>query len=93
MVQKRLYISEQQDRALKHRAAALGISEAELIRQALDELLRSADPPTPRREELDRLLDNTRRLAQHHRVPAGYCFRREALYEERETRLGRRPGA
>lgn len=87
MVRKQLYITEQQDRALKRQAKALGVSEAELVRQALDEMLREVlGARVHRREALDRLLDNTRRLAEHHRLPDGYRFDRDALYAEREDR-------
>jgi len=87
MVRKQLYITEQQDRALKRQAKALGVSEAELVRQALDEMLREVlGARAHRREALTRLLDNTRRLAEQHRLPAGYRFDRDALYAEREDR-------
>jgi hypothetical protein len=36
MVRKQIYIEEQQERGLKLRARLLGVSEAELIRRALD---------------------------------------------------------
>lgn len=92
MVRKQLYITEQQDRALKRHAKALGVSEAELVRQALDEMLREGlGARAHRREALRRLLDNTRRLAEQHHLVAGYRFDRDALYAEREERW--QPGA
>src|SRR5437879_531255 len=42
MVRKQLYISDDQERQLKRRAGDLGVSEAELVRRALDGVLRSA---------------------------------------------------
>jgi hypothetical protein len=42
MVRKQLYIDESQERLLKARAAAQGVSEAELMRLALDALLSDA---------------------------------------------------
>lgn len=86
MVRKQLYITEQQDRALKQQAKALGVSEAELVRRALDELLHDTLGAPARREVLDRLLTNTRHLASHHRLPAGYRFDREDAYAGREAR-------
>ena len=87
MVRKQLYITELQDRALKRQAKALGVSEAELVRQALDDMLREVPGVRAhRREALDRLLDNTRRLAEHHRLVDDYLFDRDALYAEREDR-------
>ena len=86
MIRKQLYITEQQDRALKREAKALGVSEAELVRRALNEMLRETLGGR-RREVLDRLLDHTRRLAERHRLPDDYRFEREELYAEREDRL------
>ena len=92
MVRKQLYITEQQDRALKRQAKVRGISEAKLVRQALDEMLRETlGAGVQRREALDRLLDNTRRLAEQHRLPATYRFDRDALYAEREARWQQPP--
>jgi hypothetical protein len=39
MVRKQLYLEERHERALKRRAAATGLSEAELVRQALEAAL------------------------------------------------------
>ena len=36
MVRKQLFITEEQNRKLKERAAATGVSEAELIRAGID---------------------------------------------------------
>ena len=41
MVRKQLYISDEQERALKAKARELGVSEAELVRRMLDGLLLS----------------------------------------------------
>ncbi len=85
MIRKQLYITHEQDRALKLRARALGISEAELVRRALDDLIRegSAGQPAgaPGESSLAVLLENTRRLAARRRLPPGYRFDRDALYE------------
>ena len=86
MIRKQLYITDYQDRALKRTAKRLGVSEAELVRRALDEFLREADD-APRRDVLEQLLANTRRLAERHRFPAHYRFDRAELYAEREDRL------
>ena len=39
MIRKQLYIEEAQDKALKRRAKELGVTEAEVVRRALDEAL------------------------------------------------------
>lgn len=90
MVRKQLYIDDRQERALKGRAKALGISEAELVRQALDRVLEDGLRPGPGR--LRALADFLERAAtsaaRGHRLTRR--IRREELYEEREARLTRR---
>jgi len=90
VIRKQLYIAERQERALKRKAKALGISEAELVRRALDGVLDDAKRPRPRRlEALERFLECARAVAARgHRLPRR--IRREELYEEREGRLMRR---
>jgi len=84
MIRKQLYITEAQNEALKRRAQALGISEAELVRRALDaSLTDAASKSSARRAELDELLERTRDLASRHRLPSGYRFDRDELYAER----------
>lgn len=89
MVRKQLYITEQQNRLLKRRARALGLSEAELVRRTLDQALREQEGSVSpvRREALSALLGDIHRIAQHHRLPEG--FSRQTLYEEREQRWSR----
>jgi hypothetical protein len=91
MIRKQLYISEAQNEALKRRARALGVSEAELARRALDALLSEGSSATaPRRHEaLNRLMETTRRLSNGRQLPAGYRFSREELYASRASRWTR----
>lgn len=89
MVRKQLYLEETQDRALKTRARELGISEAELVRRALDAALRSQGSvhlTAPRRAALTQFLENAKRIAEGHAFPEGYRFDRDELYDEREGR-------
>jgi hypothetical protein len=58
MIRKQLYIEARQDQALKDRAKALGISEAELMRRALDAVLYEDHVP---RARVARALDAERR--------------------------------
>ena len=83
MIRKQLYITREQDHALKRQARALGVSEAELVRRALDAAAREdARRPLPGPDDpLAELLANTRRLASRSRLPAGYRFDRDDLYE------------
>jgi len=87
VVRKQLYITEGQDQALKHEAQSLGISEAELVRRAIDELLQGKTGHSVRqREALSELIGHTKCLAKNHRLPQHYLFDRETLYAEREQR-------
>ena len=93
MIRKQLYLEETQDQALKTRAKELGISEAELVRRALDAALHpkeSTHLAAPRRAALMRLLDNAKRLSAEHRPPEDYRFDRNELYDEREGRWPKR---
>jgi len=88
MVRKQLYISDEQERALKARAGELGVSEAELVRRMLDGLLLGGEGgrgPTGTRaaEALEGFLQEADRLAESHRFPEGYRFDRDELYDDR----------
>lgn len=92
MIRKQLYITEAQEETLKRQARALGVSEAELVRRALDDFLNegsSAKHPR-RRGALGRLIDRTRQLAKGHRLPSDYQFDRDELYAERTSRWTKR---
>ena len=89
MVRKQVYIEPRQERLLKRRARALGVTEAELIRDGID-LLDSARPAGASREramkELFAVIDE--RIGM--RVPqTGRSWTREDLYEERLARFSR----
>jgi hypothetical protein len=93
MVRKQLYLEARQDRALKRRAKALGVSEADVVRAALDAAL--AEPggtavallPT-RERALASLLAGAKEIAASHRS-AGPRYARDELYDERESRRAR----
>ena len=83
MIRKQLYITREQDRSLKRKARELGLSEAELVRRAIDGLDRD---PTSRTQgvaddPLRELIENMRRLASKHKLPEGYKFDRDELYD------------
>ncbi len=92
MVRKQLYIAEDQERRLKRRARALGVSEAELVRRALEAALtdEAAALPRPDRDEtVAGLLATIERIARRSAFPAAWKFSRHEAYSERERRLGR----
>jgi len=84
VVRKQLYLREDQDRLLKERARKLGVSEAELVRMALDRFLFGGEGQTiaKARASLEAFLAEARRLAGTHRFPEGWRLDREALHAE-----------
>lgn len=91
VIRKQLYIEPRQDDALKRRSRELGVSEAELVRRALDSAL-AGDAFSLRQrgqwEAAERLLATMERIARTGAVePEAYD--REAVYEERMASLDR----
>ncbi len=94
MIRKQLYITPEQDRALKDRARAEGLTEAEIVREALDRHLKHENGPFvpgDRRQLIDEMIEGNLRLAKHLHFPKGYTFNREELYAEREERWVKKP--
>ena len=91
MVRKQLYLEERQERALKRRAAETGLSEAELVRQALDATL-GASAATVVRPGRGEALERLRATWSAGRSRLEAPFDRAELYDERTERGGgRRP--
>ena len=90
MVRKQVYIDAGQEQFLKRRAAELGVTEAELIRQGINLLTQA-----PSRDPFDPAawLDEEAVLASRSRVkPArrrSWRFSREEVYGERFGRVSR----
>ena len=85
MIRKQLYIEEAQDKALKRRAKELGVTEAEVVRRALDEALCEkpiSKETSERMEVLEELFREAEELSRTYSLPSGYRFDRQALYEE-----------
>lgn len=88
MIRKQLYITSQQDDALKKRSRQTGKSEAEIVRDALDSLMsNSGQRILHRKDELDQLIESTKRISEKHHLPAHYRFNREEIYSQREERI------
>jgi hypothetical protein len=81
VIRKQLYLRDDQDLALKERAAATGVSEAELVRQAVDMLL--ADQTDATDHDLAELLSAADRLAATHRLPESWVFDRDDVHGRR----------
>ena len=91
MVRKQLYIADDQERRLKRRARELGVSEAELVRRALEAVLadEGATLPRPDRDEtVAGLMAAIERIGRGSTFPATWKFSRQEAYSERERRLG-----
>lgn len=85
LIRKQVYLERRQSLALKKRADAMGVSESELIRRAIDSelqsqsLLAGSDPEA---------LQNIKRFLQTHKTPGDepYQFKREEIYNQRLNR-------
>jgi len=87
MIRKQVYIEPSQERFLKRRAAELGVTEAELIRQAINALAQTPQHPPFDPEAWNAVVES---MDERARLPAtgeGRTWRREDLYAERLGRL------
>ena len=88
MVRKQIYIKQEQDRKLKKLAANLGITEAEVVRRAIDELESPAGASYP--ESLAALFEIARRRRETLPLSnGGRTWTRDELYDERPKYLSR----
>ena len=90
MIRKQVYIQPRQDQTIKQRARTLGITEAEVIRRAIDG--ETAALPSSRVRDLGAWKREKAFIAR--RVSGGVAsahrrFGREEIYEERLSRYGR----
>lgn len=88
MLRKQLYISDAHERALKAKSRELGVSEAELVRRMMDDLLLEGGGVVGIRgahasEALEAFLEEADRLSDSHRFADGYKFDRDEIYEDR----------
>lgn len=83
-VRKQLYIEERQERLLRQRAKALGVSEAEIVRAALDVAL-APRKRSSRTHPIERFLARVEADVAAGRVWEGGKFDRDEIYEERES--------
>ena len=89
MIRKQVYITAEQERLLKRRAKALGVPEAEVVRQGIElASTTAASFPFDRKawEEEKQFIRKRMRM----RVPqTGRSWTREELYDERFERYAR----
>ncbi len=91
MVRKQVYIEPRQDAVVKQLARKRGVTEAEIIRQAID---READAPAaatgqPDTEAWEEARAFIHSLIAQGPVRGGRRWSRDELYEERLSRHGR----
>jgi hypothetical protein len=88
MVRKQIYINTEQDKELDRRSKELGMSQAELIRQYIDE--GTARPTeSERAKALEELLADMKKRAKIRVPQTGRDWTRDELYEERFERYSR----
>lgn len=84
MIRKQVYIEERHDRLLKHRARQRGVTEAEIIREALDRADGGRAGHVSDPAAGHKAISFMRSLARRRRKgPAGRGWTRESLYDER----------
>lgn len=91
MIRKQVYIEPRQDALLKRLARVRGITEAEVIRQALDREAGMASSPLlqPDAAAWEEARAFMQALIARGPVPGGRTWKRDELHEERLNRYGR----
>ena len=93
VIRKQIYLQEQQQRELRSIAAARGISEAEVIRQAIDAQRGMRHPEAALDlsawEDALKLMHSTKRGVRKHRASARAKRNRQELYEDRLIHVSR----
>lgn len=88
MIRKQIYISRRQEELLKRLSQARGVTEAEIVRSAIDRQLYGDSTPLGPAQTQPSALKDFIQLARTRRERMGEPARwnREELYEERENR-------
>ena len=84
MVRKQIYLYKQQETMLKRVADARGVSEAEVIRQALEQVF-GAGIENAAKSPLDEFIELAR--ANKKRTGQPYKWNRQDAYDDRENKL------
>lgn len=86
MVRKQVYIEPEQDELLKRLSKELGVTEAALVRRALDSLA-EPDDEIARQQALQELFAFMRERATMKVPQTGRGWTRDELYDERLDRI------
>ncbi len=89
MVRKQIYISERQLTLLRRLAAVRGVSEAEVVRQAIDRETSAISPSSPQdnHNALTRLVQAALQRQEAGITGTPYRWNRDDAYEERIRRF------
>lgn len=85
-VRKQIYIEAEQDAVLKRMSNETGLSEAEIIRQAIDRHAQAQGYPRPDIEAWNKELDFILKRQAQGPVAGGRTWRREDLYDRKILR-------
>ena len=89
MIRKQIYIESRQDNGLKKQARDLGVTEAEVIRRAIDHQMTSVRLSIRDLKSWEREKAFIIKRMTKGRVPRSRQWKRENTYEERLMRYGR----
>jgi hypothetical protein len=89
MIRKQIYIESRQDNSLKKQARDLGVTEAEVIRRAIDRQMTSVRLGIRDRKAWEREKAFISKRTAKGRVLGGRQWKRDDAYEERLMRYGR----
>lgn len=93
MVRKQLYLEPRQNQRLKRLARERGVTEAEVVREALEQYAASPQSPAAAQSWAAEIAFMKALQAQGPLPQKARDWKREDLYEERLSRYGRRnPG-
>ncbi len=83
MIRKQIYIKREQEEMLKRRSRELGVTEADIIRQGLDEVLSRGSSDGERLKAWQKELAFMKERAKKRVPQTGRDWTRDELYEER----------
>jgi hypothetical protein len=90
MIRKQLYIEPWQDELLKKRSRELGVTEAELMRRGIAQVLSDVDEREQRRQEAwNDIMAFIEKLKKIDAPQKDRDWTREEIYEERLSRYSR----
>jgi hypothetical protein len=95
MIRKQIYIHRWQQTLLDRVAKASGLSQAEIIRRAIEHEVAGAEAPSRRsdRGAWDALMDVVRARRELGPLGPAYRWQRGDAYQERERRFDGTPGS